>query len=318
MSLSNFSFSRDAETRSVETRVGHFLNRCWPEANLIWVSDGSRVYEVRRDGQRAVLKVFLPMEINRSRLEPFQDTVDRYERELAAATAFSTTPHGLPVLDARITMQIPYMIFPFVDGTTLENEIDQRNLNRLRGVRILRTLAEATRDLHDLGYLHCDLKPSNVLLESDKLFLIDFGCVKRISKLGSKDDPVYFSVGYTAPECLSRDQPETTAIDVFSLGMIAHELFGEGNPFNIWYENYLGSETDTFSLYVKFLTVDAMPLMTSIDRVPNQLARAIDFCTSFNPITRLRTPDDLVELIAPIEKNLVLSQTGRLKVLTAA
>ena len=68
--------------RMIEQRISLLLNRFWKNATLLWVSDGSRVYQIEHDGKPAVLKVFTPMDIGRGRLEPDQDTLWRFERGL--------------------------------------------------------------------------------------------------------------------------------------------------------------------------------------------------------------------------------------------
>ena len=62
-------------------------------------------------------------------------------------------------------------------------------------------LAMRMRDFHALGYVHCDLKPGNVmwLPRENRWTVIDFGCAARTgeqARLG-------FSIAYTAPEVIS-------------------------------------------------------------------------------------------------------------------
>ena len=78
-------------------------------------------------------------------------------------------------------------------------------------------LAMRMRDFHALGYVHCDLKPGNVmwLPRENRWTVIDFGCASRTgepARLG-------FSVGYAAPEVVSayRRGAHTIVAQVWSL-----------------------------------------------------------------------------------------------------
>lgn len=285
--------SRLAE-RAVEQRVALLLNRYWRDAALLWASDGSRVYRIQHEGQAAVLKVFVPMEIGRGRLEPVQDTFDRYEREREAAEAFASSPYGLPVLESGVRARTPFLVFPFVEGSTLEREIDFGELHPRRAVEILCMLAEAVRDLHDRGFVHADLKPGNVLLDGSRLFLIDFGCVKRIGAETSAAEPVYFSIGYTPLECLTDGYVPQASTDVFSLGMIAQEMLGAGNPFQEWYDLNGDDSLDSYANYVDFLSAERVPSLGESASFGPELVAAVDGACALHPVER---PQDVEAIL---------------------
>ena len=86
---------------------------------------------------------------------------------------------------------------------------------------LLRDLAEALAALHAAGIVHCDLKPSNVLVRPDrKPVIIDLGisCFKRELRAGSRGTP-----GYSAPE-QARGEAVGPASDLYSFAVLALEL----------------------------------------------------------------------------------------------
>jgi serine/threonine protein kinase len=100
-------------------------------------------------------------------------------------------------------------------------------------VRIIRDIAEALQHVHGQGIIHCDLKPSNIMLEqSGKPWLIDFGLARSVSESPTADPRPYprfptatgvaGTPSYMAPEQFS-NQPDART-DVWGLGVTLYEL----------------------------------------------------------------------------------------------
>jgi tetratricopeptide (TPR) repeat protein len=92
---------------------------------------------------------------------------------------------------------------------------------------LFRQTFEALEYLHRRGIVHYDLKPSNVLVDlNDQVRLTDFGLAAKL---------VHYNVfagtpTYMAPEVL-RGEPGTPATDLYTVGVLLHEVFARGLPF---------------------------------------------------------------------------------------
>lgn len=100
-----------------------------------------------------------------------------------------------------------------------------------KGFNYIFQICSALEFLHNQNVIHRDLKPENILVEKDKLVLADLGIAHfENSSITSKDD-LLANRGYAAPEQkikgLSKDT--TTAVDIFSLGLIMNEIFTSKN-----------------------------------------------------------------------------------------
>eukprot|EP01097_Dermamoeba_algensis_P001084 TRINITY_DN1410_c0_g1_i1.p1 TRINITY_DN1410_c0_g1~~TRINITY_DN1410_c0_g1_i1.p1 ORF type:complete len:989 (-),score=242.48 TRINITY_DN1410_c0_g1_i1:32-2998(-) len=105
-------------------------------------------------------------------------------------------------------------------GTLLE---DQR-------LTIALNICNGMSYLHSRNIIHRDLKPSNVLMTSDvNLVITDFGLSEQFQSPTDSMTPQYGTPGYSAPEMNSDHY--TTAVDVFSFGVVFWQLYSHTIPF---------------------------------------------------------------------------------------
>ena len=128
-----------------------------------------------------------------------------------------------------------YLVFEFMD-TDLHAVIRANILEEVHKQYIMYQLLKALKYMHTAGMLHRDMKPSNMLLNSDCLVKVcDFGLARSIAALSnnSVSNPVltdYVATRwYRAPEILLGSTKYTKGVDIWSIGCILGEMLG-GKP----------------------------------------------------------------------------------------
>jgi serine/threonine protein kinase len=91
-------------------------------------------------------------------------------------------------------------------------------------------LARVLAAVHARGVVHCDVKPSNLLIRGEDVRVIDFGIARYVGQRCGGDGMVECSRGWAAPEQL-RSAPATPAVDVFAWGCVLAYLAGGVHPF---------------------------------------------------------------------------------------
>jgi serine/threonine-protein kinase len=128
--------------------------------------------------------------------------------------------------------QPPYLVMELVDGPSLEAVLADGPLDASRTMDIVAQAAVALRAAHAAGMIHRDIKPGNLLLDSDGTVKItDFGTAHTIGSAPvTASGELIGTPGYLAPE-RAEGKRATPASDLYSLGMVAYECLAGVPPF---------------------------------------------------------------------------------------
>ena len=123
----------------------------------------------------------------------------------------------------------PLLVVEYLAGGTLAARLEREPLPGERAVGIALTVAEALAALHDAGYVHGDIKPSNVGFASadGAVKLLDFGLTRLAD---DSDGPAGGTLPYLSPEVL-RGARASAADDVWALCVVLHEMLTGTRPF---------------------------------------------------------------------------------------
>lgn len=153
------------------------------------------------------------------------------EARLAAKIAH---PGVVPVHDVGFTIDgSPYYTMDVVEGTSLRALLREGKPTQARAFTIAVDIAETVAAAHERGVIHCDLKPSNVLIDSGgRVRILDFGLAIRLG-----DEPCApFDVVRGSPPYMSPEQAmaatATPASDVYAIGVILYEMLTGSVPFS--------------------------------------------------------------------------------------
>lgn len=138
----------------------------------------------------------------------------------------------IPILESGEIEEYFVLIMPRADRS-LRQHLDDINdpLDPAEAIPVLMDVAAALSDL-DGKVVHRDLKPENILLYKGKWCLADFGISRYAEATTAADTRKRaLSPRYAAPERW-REERATIAADVYSLGVVAHELLSKSLPFS--------------------------------------------------------------------------------------
>jgi serine/threonine protein kinase len=121
---------------------------------------------------------------------------------------------------------------PLYQGELLESRIARRPAIGLEeGRNIAIKLARGVAALHRVGVVHRDIKPDNVILESEgSLKLIDFGVVRVLGLEDSRPEDIPGTPAYMAPEMFD-GEPGNEATDIYALGVTIFRAFAGEYPY---------------------------------------------------------------------------------------
>jgi len=213
------------------------------------VGEFELVEEIARGGMGVVYRAFQPSlkrevavkMVATGRLAS-PDLLRRFETESEAAGRLSH-PNIVPVYAVGEDAGCRFIAMRFVRGLSLEKALDRgRRGDALwqftlhQSVDLIRKVARAVQYAHDQGVLHRDLKPGNILLDSDgEPYVSDFGLARIPDQNSSLTQTmaVLGTAAYMPPEQASgRVRELTTSGDIYGLGAILYELLTGQPPFN--------------------------------------------------------------------------------------
>jgi serine/threonine protein kinase len=149
-------------------------------------------------------------------------------------------------------------------------------------LRLFEKICEAVAFAHNRGFIHCDLKPQNIMVgEFGEVFVVDWGVARAIDGAPA---PAAGTPQYMAPEQSSAGGHQIDArTDIFALGRILHDLMPEPPPrplAAIARKAAAPTPADRFSNVQQLAAdvgrfLDGLPVMAYRDTVPERLAR---FC----------------------------------------
>jgi serine/threonine-protein kinase len=162
-------------------------------------------------------------------------SAERFRREMLV-TARLQHPHILPVLDAGARDGLLYYVMPYVSGESLRARLERGRLTVAEATRILRELADALACAHEVGVVHRDVKPENVLFQHGHAVLADFGVARVLEQARSGDRLTgtglgLGTLGYMAPEQLGGEPTVDARADLYALGVVAYEMLTGAAPF---------------------------------------------------------------------------------------
>ena len=160
------------------------------------------------------------------------DLTERFRRESQIAASLHH-PNIVTVFDAGEHEGLEYIVMQYVEGGDLKQLLARDGaLEPAVAVGVLDGVASALDAAHARELVHRDVKPANILLDSERSYLGDFGLTRRTSTDSGVTRSGQFlgTLDYAAPEQI-RSEPVDGRADVYGLGCVLYECLTGAPPF---------------------------------------------------------------------------------------
>ena len=234
---------------------------------------------------RPVAIKVLPPELSRD-----EGLVTRFQREAKTAAKLDH-PNIIPIHRVESEAGLHYFVMKYVPGRSLESLLEGHEPMAIDiTVRILCEAAMALGHAHARGVVHRDVKPANIMLDSDgRVVLTDFG----ISKAGetsslTQTGMIIGTPHYMAPEQAIGSPQVDGRADQYSLAVVAYEMIGRQCPFT-------GDSAHTI-LY-RHIHETPKPIAELRPDVPPHLAEAVAIALAKDPADRFAKMEEFARAI---------------------
>lgn len=233
------SGSSSKKSTGPDPLLGRTVNGRYKIVSLVARGGMGKVYKAEQQplGRTCALKVLNP------RYEGDRDPEFGKRFFLEAATAAKLThPNTVTIFDYGSSEEgdLFYIAMEYIEGKTLHRVLrEETTLIESRVSHVARQICRSLREAHELGVVHRDLKPGNILLtnrgdENDVVKVLDFGLVKDVT--GDAEDLTQQGLFMGSPKYMAPEQITGGEIsartDIYSLGVMVYEMMTGKVPFD--------------------------------------------------------------------------------------
>ncbi len=227
----------------------------------------------------------------------------------SALAAKLTHPNTVRVLDYGCTSDsILYLAMEYLEGESLAQVLKRGPISWRRVVAIAQQIARAFREAHQLGVVHRDLKPGNVMLVSvdddvEHVKVLDFGLVKSFvegyeleGRVPTQHGMLMGTPEYMAPEQGDKNRADPRS-DIYSLGCVMFEALTGAPPFQ-------GPQALQVILKHVHEPVPSLVISQSLEALPEGLEAIVRKCLEKSPMDRFDSMDEVLAALSTLGPSL--------------
>jgi serine/threonine protein kinase/CheY-like chemotaxis protein/Tfp pilus assembly protein PilF len=225
-----------------------------------------------------------------------EKTIERFRNELKFARKISQR-NVCRMYDLNEDEGTQFIIMEYVPGEDLKSTIRRKGqLPVGKAISIAKQVCEGLSEAHQLGVVHRDLKPQNIMIDKKgNARIMDFGIARSLEVKGLTETGMMIGT----PEYMSPEQAEGKDVDlrsdIYSLGIILYEMVTGTVPF----------EGDTpLSIALKHQSETPRNPKETNDQIPEDLSRVILKCMEKDKEKRYKRTEGILSELKKIEKGL--------------
>jgi serine/threonine protein kinase len=193
-----------------------------------------------------------------------------------------------------------FLLMEYVEGTTLRKEIFDTDapFSMKRVLGVMQPVTAALHYAHQSGFVHCDVKPANIMLhKSGNILVADFG-ISRMSESATVTMAGVGTPAYMSPEQIKGDMP-TPQMDIYAMGVLLFEMATGGErPFTG--ENARFTAATTEKIRWEQRNLEAPSPRDYNPSISPALEKVVLTCLQKQPSARYKTALDLYTILNKI------------------
>ncbi|MBN9521165.1 protein kinase [bacterium] len=221
--------------------------------------------------------------------------LERFHREARAVAALDH-PNIVRAYDIDVHEKLHFLVMEYVDGNSLQDVIARHGpMDPVRAAHYVAQAAVGIQHAHELGMVHRDIKPGNLLLERTGVVkILDMGLARFFNKPTDSvtekydDKCVLGTADYLAPEQAVSNTVDVRA-DIYSLGGTLYFLLTGQTPF---------PDGTIAAKLVAHQTREPKPVTAFRADVPPGMLDVLRHMTAKDPADRYQTPMEVAEALA--------------------
>jgi serine/threonine-protein kinase len=224
--------------------------------------------------------------------------VERFKREATNAAGLSH-PNIVSVYDRGEAEGTYYIAMEYLEGRNLKELLRRRGPMPVKlALRYSRQILDALRFAHRNGIVHRDIKPHNVLVDSEgRLKVTDFGIARAGASQMTEAGSIVGTAQYLSPEQARGEQVDPRS-DIYSMGIVLYEMLTGAVPF--------GGDTPV-EIAMKHLSAVSEPPSAKREEVPRDVDLVVLRALAKSPGDRYASAEEMEAELARVERGLGVS-----------
>jgi serine/threonine protein kinase len=212
---------------------------------------------------------------------------ERFRRESKSIAHLEHTA-VVPVYDCGEDGEQLFLVMRYMQGGSLKDRLTHGAIPPPAAADILRRVASALDKAHSLGMVHRDIKPGNILFDSEgNPYITDFGLVKLVEASVQLTHSEFFGTpAYTSPEQCQGEKTVDFHSDVYSLTAVLFHMVTGSPPYQA---------RNTMALLMKHVSDPIPRLEDAAPDLPAELQSVIDRGMAKNPSQRYGSTGELAK-----------------------